>query len=378
MRRCVLWVVVTAGIGSGALVPNAPAAEPKVTLTDQGQGRLVLRVESDGGARRETYRIGIAKHYHPDTGPSDRMKEWASWRLGAFCCFNTNQFTGKEHCRARDPKVFAPPVLDVAGWVRAYKSAGMKYAVLTTRHTSGFLLWNSRTTDFDIGSAIPGKDLVKDYVAECRKQGIAPGLYYCMWGGKKRGDVPGAKAVILAQLYELAKDYGKIPYFWIDMMNWAPEDLPPQLVYDVLRNLQPWSVVILNQHVQDGTEIRYFPTDVMNGEIVLPPEAGHNPRREVKGTTYDLPFEHCLCSQKRKGGIKYDPLGPSCWFTYGEGRSFEPSEPFAAEVLAERLRLSWKRGTSNVLLSVAPDHTGRMRDADVAMLKRLGELLGTR
>ena len=28
------------------------------------------------------------------------------------------------------------------------KQAGMKYAVLTARHTSGFLLWDSATSEF--------------------------------------------------------------------------------------------------------------------------------------------------------------------------------------------------------------------------------------
>ena len=100
----------------------------------------------------------------------------------------------------------------------------MKYAVLTTRHASGFLLWDSATTDFDVASSGNTTDVCREFVNECRKQGLVPAFYYCLWGGKWKPD-PNARAVILAQLYELATEYGEIPYFWLDMMNWAPPDL---------------------------------------------------------------------------------------------------------------------------------------------------------
>lgn len=76
-----------------------------------------------------------------------------------------------------------------------------------------------------------------------------------------------------------------------------------------------------------------------------------------------------------EGGIKYDPLGPSCWFTYGDGRGFAPSHPFPAEAVAERIRLGWERGAANVLLATAPDHTGKMRPEDVEQLRRIGQIL---
>ena len=116
------------------------------------------------------------------------MKQWGSYRLGAFVCFNTNQFSGIEICRASDPKAYNPQHLDVAGWVAAFKEAGMKYAVLTTRHTSGFLLWDSPTTDFEVASSANTTDVCGEFVKECRKQGLAPAFYYCLWGGKWKPD----------------------------------------------------------------------------------------------------------------------------------------------------------------------------------------------
>ncbi|NLX99148.1 MAG: alpha-L-fucosidase [Rhodopirellula sp.] len=370
-RKCpsVLFIVVATLI----CATTTSFAEPVVRETREGD-TAVIRITSAGDTEN-TYRIDLSHQHSPAAQKDDLLKKWESYRLGAFVCFNSNQFSGSEHCKITDSKIYTPPQLDVAGWVAAFKQADMKYAVLTTRHTSGFLLWNSATTDFDVASSGNTGDVCREFVAECRKQGIAPAFYYCLWGGKWSPN-PNARAMILAQLYELANRYGEIPYFWLDMMNWAPADLSAQEIYDALKSLQPNAVVMLNQHVQDGTKINYFPTDAVNGELVLPPAGGHDSLRVVDGKTYYLPFEYSLVSQGREGGIKYDPLGPSCWFTYGEGRGFAPSHPFPAEAVAERIRQGWKRGAANVLLATAPDHSGKMRAEDVEQLRQIGEILG--
>jgi alpha-L-fucosidase len=353
-------------------VTTGTAAEPAVkeTLED---GQSMIRIASADGAEA-VYRIDLSERHSPASEQTALLKRWESHRLSAFVCFNTNQFSGIEICKADDPQIYAPQQLDVAGWVAAFKAAGMRYAVLTTRHTSGFLLWDSATTEFDVASSGNTTDVCREFVAECRKQGLVPAFYYCLWGGKWNPD-PNARAIVLAQLHELATQYDEIPYFWLDMMNWAPPNLSTQEIYDALKSLQPNAVVMFNQHVQDGTKINYFPTDVVNGELVPPPTAGHDPFRTVDGKTYYLPFEYSLVSQSREGGYKYDPLGPSCWFTYGEGKNFTPSQPFAAEALAKQIRFGWKQGAANVLLATAPDHSGRMRPEDVEQLRRLGEIL---
>jgi hypothetical protein len=349
------------------------AAEPTVTENRDG-GTSVIRIKAADGSQK-VYRMDLSRHHSPATEKTDLLKKWESYRLGAFVCFNTNQFTGEEFCKTRDPKVYNPPHLDVAGWVLAFKAAGMKYAVLTTRHTSGFLLWDSATTDFDVASSGNTTDVCKEFASECRKQGLVPAFYYCLWGGKDWMPNPNARAIIVAQLYELATQFGEIPYLWIDMKNWAPAALSTQEIYDALKNLQPNCVVEFNQHVQDGTKIAYFPTDVVDGELTPPPATGHNPIRKVGDKTYYLPFDYNLVSQSRGGGYNYDPLGPSCWFTYREGKGFKPSHPFPAEAVAKQIQLGCKRGAANVLLATAPDHTGRMRPEDVEQLRRLGKIL---
>ncbi len=362
---------LAAGLMLAASAVNAmqeyEAAEIRVVETRTPGGDSEIRVTDPQGNVTATYKINLSTHHNPATHPGDpAIKQWESRTFGAFVCFNSNQFDGREIDTSKDPNIYDPTWLDVKQWIAAFRTAGMDHAVLTARHTSGFLLWDSPTSDHDVGSSGNPTDVVKAFIEECRRQDIEPGIYYCLWGGTWNPH-PNARALILAQLHELATQYGPIPYFWIDMGLWKPADLSIQEIYDSLKNVNPRTVVLFNQHIQDGTQIRYFPTDVLDGELTLPPASGHDPFREVGEVTYYLPFEMNLTSQQRAGK-------PS-WFTYGEGKGFAPSRPYPAATLAATIRQAYARGAARVLLACAPDHTGRMRDADVEQLTELGRML---
>jgi alpha-L-fucosidase len=70
---------------------------------------------------------------------AERQQEFLSWKFGMFihyglATYNEGQWaTGYE-----DPATFAPTQLDCGQRTDAAKSAGMKYAVFTTKHTSGY------------------------------------------------------------------------------------------------------------------------------------------------------------------------------------------------------------------------------------------------
>jgi hypothetical protein len=159
------------------------------------------------------------------------------------------------------------------------------------------------------------------------------------------------------------------------MKLWGPAELSAQEIYDAIKLQQPTAMVILNQHIQDGSEIRYFPTDVINGEVALPPANGHNPVREVKGKRYYLPFEFEPVSQPIPKGTTTHAGPVGAWFTYGEGKGFPASQPFEVGPLFEWIQQAYARGAANVLLSLAPDHTGSMRREDVRQLEELGRLI---
>lgn len=357
------------GIVAVALSVQVLAGEPNVVEQTRPDGLTELRVVADTGQSIVTYQLDLQHHYEPATTDTGIVRRWEGYRFGGFVCYNDNQFTGGEYSKNKDPKVYNPSKLNVAGWAVTMKNAGMKYAVLTTRHTSGFLLWHSATTGFDVGASGNKTDVAGEFVKECRRHGIAPGFYYCLWGGKSWMPHPSARAIILAQLHELASRYGEIPYFWIDMGNWRPSSLSPQEIYDSIKNQQPNAIVILNQHIQDGTAIRYFPTDVLNGEVHLPPAGGNQPFRKVNGKRYYLPFEFEPVSQRIAKGTT-TPWGPvGSWFTYPS------SVPIPAKDLFDWIQQAYARGANNVLLSLAADHTGTMRPDDARQLEALGKML---
>lgn len=155
------------------------------------------------------------------------------------------------------------------------------------------------------------------------------------------------------------------------------DDLSRQEIYDSLKNACPGTIVKMNNGCLDGTQICAFPTDVLNGEITLPPASGHNPIRKVGGVTYYIPFEYELTSQKRlrKGEdpvVARKNFANKTWFRYGPGKSFVPSVPIDPDTIYRAIATALRRNASTVMLSTAPDYTGSFRKEDIDQLMELG------
>jgi len=101
-----------------------------------------------------------------------------------FIHFGMNTFSndGAKDLPTRIRPCSIRPISNPGQWIDAAVSAKMKFAVLTTKHHDGFLLWDSATTDYDVGNAkVPAAghvDVVKLFVDACRARGVAPGLYF--------------------------------------------------------------------------------------------------------------------------------------------------------------------------------------------------------
>lgn len=131
------------------------------------------------------------------------------------------------------PKTFDPYQYEPRELARLAKLAGMKYVVFTTKHHSGFCMWDTETTDFNIMNTPYGKDIVADYVKAVREFGLGVGFYYSpedFWflhtNGqtiRRRGGEPlpkdvlqKYKAYIADQCTELMTQYGKIDVMFFD------------------------------------------------------------------------------------------------------------------------------------------------------------------
>lgn len=76
------------------------------------------------------------------------------------------------------PRTFNPKKFDPDEWAVLARLAGMKYVVFTAKHHSGFCMWNTRTTEFQIMQTPFKRDMLKEVIEAFRRQGIAIGLYF--------------------------------------------------------------------------------------------------------------------------------------------------------------------------------------------------------
>ena len=67
----------------------------------------------------------------------EKLRKWESLKYGMFIHFGMSTFDECELPDGNSPSTkYAPSDLDVAQWIRVAKEAGMKYAVLTTKHVA--------------------------------------------------------------------------------------------------------------------------------------------------------------------------------------------------------------------------------------------------
>lgn len=145
-------------------------------------------------------------------------------------------------------KHFNPDLYDPKAWARCAKAAGMKYAVLTTKHHEGFCMFDSKYTDYKCTNTPAGRDLVKEYVDAFRSEGIRIGFYYSLidWHHPdftidrlhpRRNDPDAQKLnegrdmkryakYMRDQVTELLTNYGKIDILWFDF-SYPDEDSQP-------------------------------------------------------------------------------------------------------------------------------------------------------
>lgn len=143
-------------------------------------------------------------------------------------------------------KYFNPDMFDAKDLARRAKAAGMKYAVLTTKHHEGFCLFDSEYTDYKSTNTPYGRDIVREYVDAFRAEGLRVGFYYSLldWHHPdftvdmlhprredenaqdlNRGrDMHRYAQYMRSQVTELLTNYGKIDILWFDFSYPNHED----------------------------------------------------------------------------------------------------------------------------------------------------------
>lgn len=213
-----------------------------------------------------------------------------------------------------DPVRFEP-----REWARLAKEAGMKYAVLTTKHHEGFCLFDSAYTDYKSTNTPCGRDLVREFVDAFRAEGLAVGFYYSlldwhhedypaygdMYHPERENKAYKGKVhhfekyldYMHAQVRELMTNYGKIDLLWFDFSyegHWG-EDWHGEELIRMVRSLQP-DIVINGRLEANGENYGSVMTDepsIYSGdfacpEMIIPPYGLKTPSGE------EIPWEACF------------------------------------------------------------------------------------
>ncbi len=303
-----------------------------------------------------------------------KLQAWEALGYGMFIHYGMSTYVQHELPDGKAPATtYAPDKLDVGQWVSVIRDAGMKYAVLTSKHVAGHCLWPSKFTDYTVANSADKTDVVGKFVEECRKKGVLPGFYYCSWDNHNRfgsktpsdpaGDLPAYTTSLYQtfqtnQITELITTYGPWAEVWIDIPGVLGRGYRTFL-YQHVASLQPDAIIMMNSGIstQEKYDVEYaWPSDIIAIERSLPPDQGHVRWRTIEGAEYYMPGEVC------------NPIGKE-WF-WVEGDLPRPDTDLADEVLGCK-----KRGV-NLLLDVPPDRHGIIPDVTVQALMRLRKRAG--
>lgn len=214
-------------------------------------------------------------------------------------------------------------------WAELAKAAGMRYAVLTTKHHDGFALWPTAQGDWSIARTPYRGDLVREYVHAFREAGLRIGFYFSLidWHhpdypafsesdkpyrfGRWRQPSPEQwqryHAFMAAQLRELLTWYGPIDLLWFDG-GWersAAQWRTPELEA-LIRGLQPG--ILLNDRLPGAgdydTPEQAVPPAPPPGRwetcLTMDGSWGYNPSDRQRKSPTSL--VHTLCETAGKGG----------------------------------------------------------------------------
>jgi len=256
------------------------------------------------------------------------------------------------------PEIFNPDDLDTDQWARAAKSAKMTYGVLTTKHHSGFCIWDTKTTDYNVMNSPYKKDIVKQYVDSFRKEGLNVSLYYSILDTHheiRPGKItPDKIQMIKDQITELLTNYGKVDALIIDGWDapWSRisyDDVPFEDIYRLVKSLQP-ECLLLDLNAAKYPSEALFYTDIKSYEQ----GAGQKISKEYN----KLPAVSMLPIQET-------------WFWKPRFPTQDLRDP---EDLVNNNIIPFNNAYCNFLLNVAPNRHGKIDNNALITLEKIGNI----
>lgn len=288
------------------------------------------------------------------------QQEFVDLRFGMFIHFNMPTFAPEDWPDPDMPAAeFNPTKLNCNQWAEAAKAANMSYGCLTTKHHSGFCIWNTKTTEYNSINSPVHKDVVREYADAFRKAGLKVMLYYSILDTHSRlrpGLINTRKHtnMIKAQLTELLSNYGDITALIIDGWDapWSRisyDEIPFQEIYEHIKSLQP-NCLVMDLNAAKYPREGLFYTDIKSYE--------QGAGQKISTTENRLPALACLSIQRTwfwKESMPTDKLKDVNWLVK------ENIEPY-------------NNAYCNFILNVAPNRDGLMDENAVAALKQIGNI----
>ena len=324
--------------------------------------------------------------------PSDAHLKWADSEIGVLIHFDMPVFEPGYNFRKDwnyhpDLSVFNPKELDTDQWIRSAKAAGATYAILVAKHCSGFSLWPTKAHPYSVKNTQwrNGQgDIVRDFVASCKKFGIKPGIYASTTAnGYLKVDNPGKvvsgdpgeqkkyNEIVRMQLTELWSEYGDLMEVWFD-----GGVLPPEKggfdVLALLKKYQPEAIAFQGPFGYENN-IRW----VGNEEGVAPYPCWSRADSttsasgviEIKGLNGN-PNGLFWCPGESDFPLRLNSSFQGGWFWHKD----QDDQMRSLEELLDKYCKSVGRNT-NMLLGIVIDDRGLVPGADVRRLEEFGELI---
>ncbi len=287
------------------------------------------------------------------------QQEFIDLRFGMFIHFNIPTYMDEDWADPdASPSIFNPKKLDCSQWAKAAKSAKMTFGCLTTKHHSGFCIWDTKTTDYNVMNSPFKRDVVKEYVDAFRAQGLGVMLYYSILDThhKIRPGYVSALHVemIKAQLTELFTNYGEIAGLVIDGWDapWSRisyDEIPFEDIYLLVKSLQP-NCLITEHNAAKYPEDGLFYSDIKTYE--------QNAGQYISKETNKLP------------AVSNYPINKQ-WFWKTDFPTTPVKDP---AVLVKDHMIPLNAAYCNLLLNVAPNRDGLIDDNALTALKEIGRL----
>ncbi|MFT3705564.1 MAG: alpha-L-fucosidase [Agriterribacter sp.] len=335
--------------------------------------------------------IGQQNNKADDVLPSPSHVQWADAEVGALFHFDLINYVPEYDFRkwgTHPPaSVFNPSKLNTDQWVLAAKAAGAKYAVLVAKHCTGFSLWPTEAHDYSVKN-IPwrnGKgDIVRDFIASCKKYGLKPGIYasasangYCYVDnpGLVQSGSPYTQqqynAIVVKQLTELWSHYGKLFEIWFDGGVLPVKDGGPDIA-PILKKLQPDAVVF-----QGPSDAKNLIRWIGNEEGLAPyPNWSRSDTTTSSAGTVKVdnmsgePDGKIWCPGEADFPLRTGWQGG--WFWKAEGQQM-----LTVDQLMSNYNSSVGRN-ANMLIGIVVDTSGLVPQEDIKVLKAFGSELKKR